>query len=90
MSGKRVLALFDVDGTLTVPRKVWDNSICWACAGLGEQLVDGVRLIVQTASQETLSFLQELRKVRLPNMTACYVMCNACVVLRASWRSPWS
>lgn len=36
MAGKRVLALFDVDGTLTVPRK--------------------------TASQETLAFMQELRK----------------------------
>jgi len=36
MAGQRVLALFDVDGTLTVPRK--------------------------TASQETLAFLQELRK----------------------------
>ncbi|KAF6261028.1 eukaryotic phosphomannomutase [Scenedesmus sp. NREL 46B-D3] len=34
---KRILALFDVDGTLTVPRK--------------------------TASQQTLDFLQELRKV---------------------------
>jgi hypothetical protein len=42
MSGKRVLALFDVDGTLTVPRKVCCASGTSKRRARGQQLVDGV------------------------------------------------
>ena len=58
-SRHRTIALFDVDGTLSVARKV--------CTGISRRLGSCAAQtfnIVQAADPATLAFLQELREVR--------------------------
>ena len=64
---KRIIALFDVDGTLTVPRRVGLEKSCLCprshvCSAL-EPLENITGTVTQGADKATLSFLQELRKV---------------------------
>ena len=60
-----MIALFDVDGTLTVPRKVRAAAYIGARSSFITDLTQKVLLFVQLADQTTLDFLQELRQVLL-------------------------
>ena len=62
--GKRVLALFDVDGTLTAPRKVRGTA---SKTSLQQLHLHTVHLLPppQKATDAMLTFMQDLRKVRV-------------------------